>query len=215
MDEANNGANAQQDAQSQANTAGSTAASGAAQSAGQAGQNNQNANSAASGAGTITTEQMNEIITERLGRQREKLQKESDETIAKKVKEALERANMTPEQQAAAEQDDRDKELNQLKAELARRDRKEHATSAAQAAKIPAELVPFLTRGTDEETDKAITDFGKAFSSAVQSAVEERMKGHGTPGVGSQTSGKKPDDFGARLAKAYAPRSVEHSYFSK
>ena len=94
----------------------------------------------------FTQEEVNEIIKDRLARERQKAEKQQEE--AKKL------AKMNADEKAKYEHDKLLEELNQLKAEKSRRELQDTARDMLKEKNIDTDLLAFLDY-TDEETSKA------------------------------------------------------------
>lgn len=121
---------------------------------------------------TFTQAEVDEIVNKRLNREREKAQKAASE--AEKL------AKMSAQEQAEYQRDEYQKELEELKAKLARADIKETARAmlAADNISIPDELVSAIITDNAETTQQAIKGFAAAFKEAVKTEVANRLKGN-------------------------------------
>lgn len=121
---------------------------------------------------TFTQAEVDEIVNKRLSREREKVQKAASE--AEKL------AKMSAQEQAEYQRDEYQKELEELKAKLARADIKETARAmlAADNISIPDELISAIITDNAETTQQAIKGFAAAFKEAVKTEVANRLKGN-------------------------------------
>lgn len=121
---------------------------------------------------TFTQAEVDEIVNKRLSREREKVQKAASE--AEKL------AKMSAQEQAEYQRDEYQRELEELKAKLARADIKETARAmlAADNISIPDELVSAIITDNAETTQQAIKGFAAAFKEAVKTEVANRLKGN-------------------------------------
>lgn len=121
---------------------------------------------------TFTQAEVDEIVNKRLSREREKVQKAASE--AEKL------AKMSAQEQAEYQRDEYQRELEELKAKLARADIKETARAmlAADNISIPDELVSAIITDNAETTQQAIKGFAAAFKEAVKNEVANRLKGN-------------------------------------
>lgn len=121
---------------------------------------------------TFTQAEVTELIEERLIREREKQKKAASE--AEKL------AKMSAQEQAEYQRDEYQKELEELKAKLARADIKETARAmlAADDISISDDLISAIITDNAETTQQAIKGFSAAFKEAVKTEVANRLKGN-------------------------------------
>lgn len=121
---------------------------------------------------TFTQAEVTELIEERLIREREKQKKAASE--AEKL------AKMSAQEQAEYQRDEYQKELEELKAKLARADIKETARAmlAADDISISDDLISAIITDNAETTQQAIKGFAAAFKEAVKTEVANRLKGN-------------------------------------
>ncbi|PEA53430.1 hypothetical protein CON64_18480 [Bacillus pseudomycoides] len=94
----------------------------------------------------------------------------------------------TAEQKAMREMEQR---LNQMDKERQMSEMKTLGIQLASERKLPSALVPFMVTDTDSQTRSNIDTLELEFKSAVERAVEERLKSAGTtpPQVNTSTTG--------------------------
>lgn len=121
---------------------------------------------------TFTQAEVTELIEQRLIREREKQKKAASE--AEKL------AKMSAQEQAEYQRDEYQKELEELKAKLARADIKETARAmlAADNISIPDNLISAIITDNADTTQQAIKGFAAAFKEAVKNEVANRLKGN-------------------------------------
>lgn len=121
---------------------------------------------------TYTQAEVTELIEKRLIREREKQKKAASE--AEKL------AKMSAQEQAEYQRDEYQKELEELKAKLARADIKETARAmlAADNISIPDNLISAIITDNADSTQQAIKGFAAAFKEAVKNEVANRLKGN-------------------------------------
>lgn len=121
---------------------------------------------------TYTQAEVTELVEKRLIREREKQKKAASE--AEKL------AKMSAQEQAEYQRDEYQKELEELKAKLARADIKETARAmlAADNISIPDNLISAIITDNAETTQQAIKGFSAAFKEAVKNEVANRLKGN-------------------------------------
>lgn len=121
---------------------------------------------------TYTQAEVTELVEKRLIREREKQKKAASE--AEKL------AKMSAQEQAEYQRDEYQKELEELKAKLARADIKETARAmlAADNISIPDNLISAIITDNADSTQQAIKGFAAAFKEAVKNEVANRLKGN-------------------------------------
>lgn len=121
---------------------------------------------------TFTQAEVDEIVNKRLDRERKNQEKAASE--AEKL------AKMSAQEQAEYQRDEYQKELEELKAKLARADIKETARAllAADNISIPDELISAIITDNADTTQQAIKGFAAAFKEAVKTEVANRLKGN-------------------------------------
>lgn len=119
-----------------------------------------------------TQAEVTDLIEKRLIREREKQKKAASE--AEKL------AKMSAQEQAEYQRDEYQKELEELKAKLARADIKETARAmlAADNISIPDNLISAIITDNADTTQQAIKGFAAAFKEAVKTEVANRLKGN-------------------------------------
>lgn len=121
---------------------------------------------------TYTQAEVTDLIEKRLIREREKQKKAASE--AEKL------AKMSAQEQAEYQRDEYQKELEELKAKLARADIKETARAmlAADDISISDDLISAIITDNADTTQQAIKGFAAAFKEAVKTEVANRLKGN-------------------------------------
>ena len=97
-----------------------------------------------------------------------------------KLSEAEKLAKMTKEEKAQYMQQKKEKELNDREMEITRKELMAEAKNTLAGKKLPVGLAEVLDYSNADACNKSIDAVEKAFQEAVESAVEERLKG-GTP----------------------------------
>lgn len=128
------------------------------------------------GKAKYTDEDIDRILSRKFAKWQEKHQKEVDE--AKKL------AEMDAREKAEYERDKLQKEIDELKAARTRTEMQSTARRMLKDAGISVgdELIGMIIGKNADETKAAIEGFSKAFSAAVDKAVQERLKGRSPKG---------------------------------
>lgn len=98
-----------------------------------------------------------------------------------KVSEAEKLAKMTAQERAQYLQKKKEKELADREAQITKRELMATAKNMLTEKGIPLELAEFLNYTDADSCNKSIAAIEKAFQSAVEKAVEDRLKGGNPP----------------------------------
>ena len=113
---------------------------------------------------------MQKAIQTSLTKEKEKWQAMTDD----KLSEAEKLAKMTKEEKAQYMQQKKEKELSDREAAITRKELMAEAKNTLAGKNLPQEVLNYADA---ESCNKSIAAVEKAFQSAVQAAVEERLKG--------------------------------------
>lgn len=116
---------------------------------------------------------MQKAIQTSLTKEKEKWQAMTND----KLSEAEKLAKMTKEEKAQYMQQKKEKELSDREAAITRKELMAEAKNTLAGKNLPQELAEVLNYADAESCNKSIAAVEKAFQSAVQAAVEERLKG--------------------------------------
>ena len=103
--------------------------------------------------------------------------------------EAEKLAKMNAEQKAKYEEDKKIKELEKREKEITTRELKAQAYETLAEKGLPKDLVEILNYSDAESCNKSIEAVEKAFQSAVEKAVNEKLRGKNPPKDGGKSSG--------------------------
>lgn len=91
---------------------------------------------------------------------------------------------LSPEERAKAEGAAKDKELNDLKAQLLQRDLKESAVAALQKDGFPVALADLLTYTDKDAMEQSMASVTETFKASLEAAVKDRLRGKTPEGLG-------------------------------
>lgn len=136
---------------------------------------------------TYTQEEVNRMISERLGREEKKWTKriESERTEAEKL------ARMKAEERAEYEANKKSEALAQREKEITMRELKAQAFETLAEKGLPRELVNTLNLTDADACNESINNIEKIFKAAVEASVNEKLRGKSQPSGGSSTFSKK------------------------
>lgn len=143
---------------------------------------------------TFTQDEVDKIVADRLARQAKQsekkfTQKEVDALVSEKISEAEKLAKMNAEQKQKYAQEKLEKELSEREAVLNKRELTATAKEILASKGLPVELAEIVDTTDADKCTASIDSIEKAFASAVQKAVNERLKAD-PPKVGQTNTGK-------------------------
>lgn len=127
-----------------------------------------------------------------------KWQAEQAKAIEDAKTEAEKLAKMNAEQKAQYEKEKQEADFNKRMSELTTRELRAEAKDTLASEGVPLELADVLNYTDAEACKKSIESVKTAFQSAVEKAVNEKLKGKGAPKAGDGAS----NELQAQIAKA-------------
>ena len=122
---------------------------------------------------TFTQEQLDDIISKRLAREKEKW--ETDQLKAKTEAQKLEK--MTEAQKREYARQKKEDELTKREQEITKRELTAVAKEQLIEAKIPVELSEFLDYTDADHVKASVEKLTKSFNAALEKAIAEKIKG--------------------------------------
>ena len=137
------------------------------------GQDNQDSGEGGQETKTFTQEELDKIVQGRIAKERKAWEKhlEDEKTEAQKLE------TMSEKEKKKYQEEKRIKELDDREAAITRRELTAQAKVQLADKGIPTELAEILNLTDAESCKKSIEIVEKAFQTAVEKAVEERIKG--------------------------------------
>ncbi len=137
------------------------------------GQDNQDSGEGGQETKTFTQEELDKIVQGRIAKERKAWEKhlEDEKTEAQKLE------TMSEKEKKKYQEEKRIKELDDREAAITRRELTAQAKVQLADKGIPTELAEILNLTDAESCKKSIEIVEKAFQSAVEKAVEEKIKG--------------------------------------
>lgn len=133
---------------------------------------------------TFSQEEVNKIISERLSRQKEQFEKEKAE--------AAKLAKMNAEQKEQYAKQKREEELTAREKAVTIRELKAESKNILAERKLPVSLSEILDYSSAESCKASIDAVEKAFSEAVSSAVDARLRNNNVPKKSDGNTAKDP-----------------------
>ena len=93
-------------------------------------------------------------------------------------------AKLPPEERAKAENEAKEKEVADLKAQLLQRDLKQTAVAALDQAGYPVALADMLDYTSKESMEKSLAAVQETFKSSLEAALKEKLRGKTPAGLG-------------------------------
>ena len=137
---------------------------------------------------TFTQKDVDKLIQERVAREQAKWEKkvQDERTEAEKL------AKMNADQKAEYEKQKREDELAKREKDITTRELRATAYETLAEKNLPKELVDILNYSDAEQCNKSIEAVEKAFQSAVEKAVNDKLRGgnppKGGPGSNNQST---------------------------
>lgn len=145
------------------------------------------------GSKTFTQEDVNKMLSKRIAEERAKLEKETNDKILAAKTEAEKLAKMNADQKAEYERQKRETELQKRESEITRRELRSTALETLAERGMPKILAEILNYTDADSTSKSIDAVEKAFRTAVQAGIDERLR-QDPPKAGSGgNTGAVPD----------------------
>ncbi|QJC54422.1 DUF4355 domain-containing protein [Paenibacillus albicereus] len=154
---------------------------------------------------SFTQEDLDRILTERLGKAQSKWEKDLQTKLDEAKTEAEKLAKMTADQKAEHERQKREKALADREGEITRRELRATALEQLAEKGLPKSLADILSYTDAESTNKGLEAVEKAFREAVEAGVNERLKSSGT-GTPKGGSGGSAVPGAEEIAKIFAKR---------
>lgn len=175
---------------------------GSGEGAGDAGTGAEGGAGEGTGKVEFTPEQQAEldrILGERLGKAQAKWEKDYQSKLEAAKTEAEKLAKMNADQKAEYERQKKEEELTKRESEITRRELRASALETLAEKGLPKQLADILVFTDAETTNKSLEAVEKAFREAVESGVNERLKGDPPKGGGSKGV---TESVGANFAKS-------------
>lgn len=158
-----------------------------------------------------------EDIAKMLSAEKAKWDKDLDERLAKErqagLTEGQRMAQMTEEERAKETQRQQAEATEKREQDLNRRELRLTALEELATRELPASLIEAVALTNAEECTKSIEVIEKAFRGAVETAVNERLKGSAHVPNAGNNSGAQKESIGKRLAQQQTQQPKESSFF--
>lgn len=140
---------------------------------------------------TFTQKDVDKLIQERVAREQAKWEKkvQDERTEAEKL------AKMNADQKAEYEKQKREDELAKREKDITTRELRATAYETLAEKNLPKELVDILNYESAETCNKSIEAVEKAFQSAVEKAVNDKLRGKETPKGGQGNNNQSTFGF--------------------
>lgn len=151
---------------------------------------------------TFNQEQLDEIVSKRLGAEKAKMEKTIAEKVAEAQAEADRKAKLSEEERRADEAKKASEQLTQKETELALRESSIEAKEQLQSKNISTDLVNFVVDVDMDKTKENVDLLEKAFTKAVEAQVADKLKGKtpDDPANKANGSGDKTPSATGRIA---------------
>ena len=155
---------------------------------------------------TFTKDDIEQIISDRLERERKRLTKEKDDAVRKAEEKARKMAEMSAEEKQKAEREEMEKELAEFrKREKQQSLRKEAETLlSSKGYSLTEKQLDALIREDSEKTEQAVNNFVELVDGTVQTKMKESARQQTPPLFNGNQ--KKTDNYGAEIARKFKPK---------
>ena len=148
---------------------------------------------------TFTQKDVDKLIQERVAREQAKWEKkvQDERTEAEKL------AKMNADQKAEYEKQKREDELAKREKDITTRELRATAYETLAEKNLPKELVDILNYESAETCNKSIEAVEKAFQSAVEKAVNDKLRGGNPPKGGQGSNNQSTFGFNFKIGRAH------------
>lgn len=140
---------------------------------------------------TFTQEDINDIVSKRLERERKKL----EDDFKNKLEETERLAKLSEKEKTQELEKQRIKDLEEREKQLTRKTLELDAVEELNNRSLPTSFKNLVVGQDAEETFNNIKVIEESFRDAVQQAVNERLKNTDTPKIGTSKEGMTKEDF--------------------
>lgn len=152
---------------------------------------------------SFSQEDVNKLISDRLGKEKAKWEKDFQSKLDEAKTEAEKLAKMNADQKLEYEKQKREDELSKREGEITRRELRATALESLVEKGLPKNLADILNYTDADSTNKSIETVEKAFRDAVEAGVNERLKGEPPKGGGKGGGGGSPQSLTEALKQHY------------
>ncbi|MDY0236981.1 MAG: DUF4355 domain-containing protein [Gudongella sp.] len=148
----------------------------------------------------LTQDQVNEIISRRLNEVSAKHKAETD-ALRKRYEDEMAKSQMSAEERAKAEVEEKIAELERTNAELKRTSGLKDISLTLQGAGLPAGLAPYCYDDDETVVASRVSELSKAFAASVKAGVLAELH-KGAPQAPSGDAAGAPADMRAVMRRA-------------
>ena len=138
--------------------------------------------------------EVNQIVSERLARENKNIEQRIADAVTSAVAETERKAKMTADERKKAEEAEAERKLKERENQITVRELRAGAMEKLAEKGLPKSLADVLVYTDAKTCEESMTALETAFRAAVQSGVDERLRGGNPPGGGGKgDQGGKPD----------------------
>lgn len=130
---------------------------------------------------SFSQEDVDKAVESRLAREREKSEKALEERLRKEREDWDRQTKLSQEEKDKESRLKQEKEIADRELKITLRENKAAALEKFAESKLPTKLVDLVVDANPELQSEKIENFTKSWNEALQSAVEERLKGDAPP----------------------------------
>lgn len=158
----------------------------------------------------FTQSDVNDIISKRLVRDREKWEKEFEEKLAKEKEEAKRLATLSAEEKEKELLKQKESEIAEREQAILRKELELDTINILAEEKLPLTFKDLLIGQDAESTQANIVAFKEEWHKAIQEEMKEKIK---SQSLTRNTSQSNTVSLGEQLAKAGTVEKKEHNFF--
>lgn len=146
---------------------------------------------------------------------REKWEKDAKERETQALTEGQRLAQLSEEERRKEAENKRNDSIAKKEADLTRRELRFTALEELTTRELPTELIEAVVLTNAEDCTNSIVAIEKAFRSAVEAGVNDRLarSAANAPGQGGSSQGNDPGALGKRLANANKQQTKQSKFF--
>ena len=156
---------------------------------------------------TFTQEQINEIVSKRLERERKKFEEDFRQKLDHEKKEAERLARLSESEKQKEIEKKRQQQLEEKESSLKRRELLLDTADILSDRGLPKNFAEILAADNAENTMQRIDSFQEAFQAEIEKAVSERLKSGYKPNKGSEAV-----TFTKEQIKNMSPEEINANY---
>jgi len=149
---------------------------------------------------SFTQEQLDEVVSKRLGEEKAKNEKLIADKVAEAQAEADRKAKLSDDERKADDAKKATEQLSTRETELALRESSIEARELLQSKSISTDLVSFVVDADMDKTKSNVDLLEKAFTKAVETGVADKLKGKTPDDPNNKNAGRPKPNANGQIA---------------